>query len=77
MNKEEGEAAFRHGVSLINDHATSLLPFLIQRVDPTQLRWGFKTKQDEILRRPRLNRPHQAYCGHVLLVGQLQEVFKR
>ena len=34
MNKEENEDAFRHGVSLINDHATSLLPFLIQRVDP-------------------------------------------
>ena len=58
MNKEEGEGAFRHGVSLTDDHNSSLLPFLIQRVDPAQLPWHFKTKQDKILRRPRLNQPH-------------------
>ena len=37
VNKEEDEEAFRRGVSLINDHDSSLLPFPIQRVDPAQL----------------------------------------
>ena len=56
-NKEEDEDTFRHGVSLINDYNSSL-PFLIERVDPAQLRWRFKTKQDEIRRCPRFKRPH-------------------
>ena len=37
MNKEENEEAFRHGVSLIDDRDSSLLPFPIQRVDPARL----------------------------------------
>ena len=52
-----GGRAVHHGVPLINDHDPSLLPSIIQRVDPGRPQWQFETKSvDGTIK------PHQAHC---------------